>query len=106
MTTALEPEEVFFTAIDMRGRTVVLDAKGLEHVFEEHREVANVQVIKEGVEKADIRTRGNFPGAEKLWAREVGPARWFGVVVAYEGRQGKVITAHGSTKGPPKHNRL
>lgn len=99
-------EEVHFTAIDLRGRTVVLNSKGLDHAMEQHQEVRGVQVIKEAVEKADIRTKGNFPGAEKLWAREVGPARWFGVVVAFKGRLGEVITAHASTKGPPRHNRL
>jgi hypothetical protein len=106
VTSAFEPEEVFFTAIDLRGRSVILNEKGLQHVLEEHREVARVQVIKEAVEKADIRTKGNFQGCEKLWAREVGPADWFGVVVASEGRSDEVITAHGSAKGPPKHKRL
>lgn len=92
--------EIHCTAIDLRGRTVVLDGKGLQHVLEEHREVARIQVIKEGIEKATIRTRGNFAGSEKLWSQEVGPARWFGVVVAFEGKEGRVITAHGSSIRP------
>lgn len=103
---AAEESNVHFTATDLRGRTVILDAEGLGHVMEEHREVAKVQTIKEAIEKADVRTKGNSPGTEKLWARNVGPARWFGVVVAFKKRVGRVITAHASTKGPPKHNRL
>jgi hypothetical protein len=101
-----EEAELHFTAVDLRGRTVILDGEGLEHVLEEHREVASVQTIKEAVEKAEVRTKGNFRGSEKLWARNVGPNRWFGVVVAYKRRKGRVITAHGSNKGPPPHRRL
>jgi hypothetical protein len=104
--TAPEPEQMLFTAIDLRGRTVILNEKGLQHVIEEHREVGNVQIIKEAVEKADTRTKGNFPGCEKLWAPEVGPTRWMVAVVAYVDRIGEVITAFGSTKGPPRQRRL
>jgi len=98
--------EIQCTATDLRGRTVVLDRKGLQHILDEHREVAQVQVIKEGIEKAKLRTQGNFPGSERLWSQEVGPARWFSVVVAFKGREGRVVTAFGSTKGPPHHKLL
>jgi hypothetical protein len=96
---AVSGKQVLFTATDPRGRSVTLSQGQRNHADEEHSEVKNLD-IRKGIEMAQIRTRGAFPGAELLWTRNLGPTRWLVVVVAYEGRSGKVITAYGSKKGP------
>lgn len=56
--------------------------------------------VMRAVETADKRTEGHFEGSEKLYARNLGPARWLVVVVAYAGRTGRVRTAYPQTKEP------
>ncbi len=93
------PEDLIATMTDRQGRTVWLTRERLDHILDGHREV-RVENIKKAVETAEKRTRGNTPGTEKLWARNLPPARWFAVVVAYEGRVGRVVTALGISKDP------
>ena len=97
--------QLLFTAVDPRGRIVSFSQKQRDHIDEEHAEVKNLDV-RRCIEQAQARTRGNFPGAELLWTRNLGPTRWMVVLVAYDGRVGRVITAYGSKKGPPASKRL
>lgn len=99
------PDDLLWTTTDPKGRTVVLTQERLDHIHDGHREV-RAENIKKAVETADKRTKGNRSGIEKLWARNLPPAKWFTVVVAYEGRVGKVITALGVSKDPKSEELL
>jgi hypothetical protein len=89
------------TMMDPQGRTVWLTKRGWAHVLEEHQEVErHLPGLKKCVEKAEKRTRGKFADTEKLWLRNVGPAKWFAVVVRYEGRTGTIRTAYADGRGP------
>jgi len=64
------------TMMDPQGRTVWLTKRGWAHVLEEHQEVErHLPGLKKCVEKAEKRTRGKFADTEKLWLRNVGPAK-------------------------------
>ena len=87
---------------DRHGRTVVLSEKGWAHIRTSHREMdAWEEALKSAVESADIFEQGKRPGVELLWARNLGPARWLVVVVAYdEHKPGRILTAYASTRPP------
>lgn len=92
---------LFTNLTDFRGRTVWLTEERWKHVIEGHPEVErHLPALKKCVEAAEKRTRGKYEGTEKLWARNIGPAKWFFVVVRYEGRIGTIRTALAATKGP------
>jgi len=102
MTTATPqdpPDDLIATVTDYKGRTVWLTQERMNHIQENHREV-RADHIKRALETADTRTQGNRPNTEKLWARNIPPAKWFTVVVAYEGRLGRVKTAIPSSDDP------
>lgn len=83
------------------SRTVWLTQERWEHIIDGHPEVErHLPALKKCVEKAENRTKGRYPGVEKLWARNVGPSKWFSVVVRYEGRTGTIRTALAASKGP------
>lgn len=95
------PDDLIATMTDPKGRTVWLTQERWEHILEGHPELArHLEGLKRCVELAENRTRGNYPDVEKLWARNIGPAKWFTVVVRYEGRIGTIRTAIAVTKGP------
>lgn len=101
MAVAKPPDDLIATMTDPRGRTVWLTQERWEHIIEGHPEVErHLDGLKKCVETAENRTKGNRPGVEKLWVRKIGPAKWFAVVVAYDGRIGIVRTALAVTKGP------
>jgi hypothetical protein len=93
------PDDLLATFTDRQGRTVTITTDRLTHACAGHPEV-RIEYIKRAVETAEERTMGNRPDTEKLWARNIGPAKWFSVVVRYESRSGVVITAMATTKGP------
>lgn len=93
------PDDLIATMTDPQGRTVWLTQRGWDHAQTGHPEI-RLPDLKRAVETAEKRTRGRFVDTEKLWARGVGPARWLVVVVAYEGRVGRVKTALAHTKDP------
>src|SRR3954454_1855889 len=95
-----------FRCEDRWGRVVGCASASLEHIAEGHPEVRPGDV-QAAVESADQRTRGRGPGSrELLWASKVGPARWMVVVVSYRQNRGFVVTAYGSTKGPPEADKI
>jgi hypothetical protein len=57
-------------------------------------------MVKTAVETADIRRPGTLDHVERLFARNLGPAKWLVVVVAYGESQGKILTAYPQTKDP------
>jgi hypothetical protein len=98
---AKPPDDLIATMIDPQGRTVWLTRERWEHIIDGHREVErHLPGLKQCVEKAEKRTRGKYEDTEKLWVRNVGPAKWFSVLVRYEGRTGTVRTAYADGKGP------
>jgi hypothetical protein len=95
------PEDLIATITDPQGRTVWLTQERWDHIIEEHPEVEkHLEALKKCVQTAEKRTKGNYSGSEKLWRRNVGPARWFCVVVRYERRTGTVRTALPVRRGP------
>jgi hypothetical protein len=101
VAAAKPPDDLIATIIDPQGRTIWLTQERWDHILGGHPELArHLGVLKKWLDRADNRTRGNYPDIEKHWARNIGPAKWFTVVVRYEGRIGTVRTAIGVTKGP------
>jgi hypothetical protein len=95
------PDDLLATMTDPQGRTVWLTEERWKHIIDGHPEVErHLDGLKRCVQTAEKRSKGNRKGAEKLWARNIGPAKWFCVVVGYEGRTGSIRTALPVTKGP------
>lgn len=93
---------------DGAGRTVVLTEKGVRHIVRRHRILDGHELaIMRAVEDADMTCKGNDPGTEVHWRRNLGPAAWLAVVVAYDDqRQGTIRTAFPSRRPPKEENRL
>ncbi len=101
------PDDLMATMIDPRGRTVWLTERAWKHIVEQHQEVeTHPDWLKKCVETAEMRTRGNYEGAEKLWAQNLGPSKWFCVVVRYEGRIGTIRTALAVKRGPRQGDQI
>src|SRR4051794_4943360 len=94
------PPGVLEATRDRSGRVVVLTKVAMAHIVRRHRELDGCELaICTAVENATIRSRGKKPGREVLYTPNLGPGPWLAVVVAYDGREGEIITAFGS-KGP------
>ena len=95
------PPGVVEATKDAQGRLVLLPQSAMDHVARRHPELDGCELaITTAVETALARCRGRQPGREVLYAPNLGPAAWLAVVVAYDGRVGKIITAFGSKRGP------
>jgi hypothetical protein len=95
------PEDPMAAMTDSWGRVVCLTAERWRHIVEGHREVErHLDVLQRCVRTAEKRSRGRYPGTEKLWVQNVGPSKWFCVVVRYEGRTGTIKTALPVKRGP------
>jgi hypothetical protein len=95
------PEDLMAAMIDSWGRVVWLTEERWQHIVDGHREVEkHLDVLKQCVQSPEKRSRGRYPGAEKLWVQNVGPSKWFCVVVRYEGRTGTIKTALPVKRGP------
>ena len=62
--------------------------------------------VMSAVEHAEVTRRGNVPGREVHYARDLGPSRWMAVGVAYAGSTGTVVTAYPTRDEPPMEGRL
>lgn len=92
---------ILASAKDSLGRTVVLTQERWDHVLRGHRQMEGLELaVMRVVENPEMKLKGNYEGAEKLYAQGLGPAKWLAVVVAYSGLQGQVITAYPHTKEP------
>ncbi len=56
--------------------------------------------VKRALENADEITKGNGPNIEIIYGRNLGPASWLAVVVAYEHNEGFIVTAYPQNKDP------
>lgn len=101
MAVLKPPEDLLATMTDPRGRTVWLTEERWKHIIEGHPEVERfLPALKQCVQAAEKRTKGNRSGVEKLWVRNDGPSKWFCVVVRYAGRTGLILTAMSVKAGP------
>ncbi len=95
------PDDLMVAMIDSWGREVWLTEERWQHIVDGHKEVErHLDVLEQCVQTADKRSRGRYPGAEKLWVQNAGPSKWFCVVVRYEGRTGTIKTALPVKRGP------
>ena len=95
------PDDLMAAMTDSRGRAVWLTEERWQHIVDGHKEVErHLDVLKQCVQTAEKRSKGRYPGAEKLWVQDVGPSKWFCVVVRYEGRIGTIKTALPVKRGP------
>lgn len=93
-------EEVLAVVKDRFGCTIVLERKRWDHICEHEQLDGHELAVMRAVENADMSKDGNFPGSKVLYGKGLGPARWLAVVVAYDGLNGRVITAYPHNKEP------
>lgn len=94
-------QQIIASTTDGLGRTIVLTAERWEHIVDGHPELDGLELaVMRAVETADITVDGNKPGTMKHCAKDLGPARYLSVVVAYEGNMGMVRTAYPQSKEP------
>jgi hypothetical protein len=86
---------------DRQGRVVVLTETAMRHIERRHPELDGCELaIATAIETAFSRCRSKRSDREILYAPNLGPVDWLAVVVAYDGPRGRVVTAHGSKRGP------
>lgn len=89
------------TIRDYRGREVRLTEERWRHIVAGHPEMDGLELaVKRVVESPDKRHDGKRPSTEVLYRRNLGPAKWLAVVVAYGEDRGEVLTAYPRTKDP------
>jgi hypothetical protein len=98
---------VLATVIDVDGRSVGLTEERWAHIVgaEPHRaghpELAqHLDVVLRAVQAPDRRLAGRRDGEEWCDLEGAGPSRFLKVVVAYDGREGRIITAFGRRSMP------
>jgi hypothetical protein len=97
----MPPDDLMAAMSDSWGRAVWLTEERWRHIVAGHREVErHLEALEQCVQTAEKRSKGRYPGAEKLWVQNVGPSKWFCVVVRYEGRTGIIKTALPVRRGP------
>jgi hypothetical protein len=78
------PPGVLEATRDRKGRWVTLSESAMRHIEKGHREMRGAELmILTAVEEAWIRTKAAKADREMLYARNLGPAAWLVVVVAY-----------------------
>lgn len=69
---------------DRWGRSVWLTEERWAHIVDGHPAMDGLDLaVKSAVEGADNRCDGKRKGVERLYGRNLGPAKWLVVVVAY-----------------------
>lgn len=93
---------VLAETIDSDGRTVVLDDEGWDHILHEHPELGPYrQEIMAAVNSPGHRRPDPRPGRERYYSRDVGRSRWLFVVVHYDEKPARIVTAYANRKDPP-----
>jgi hypothetical protein len=101
------PPGVLEMCRDRRGRQIALTESRWDHIIRGHRALEQLEgAVKAAVETADIRRPGNGEGIEVLYGRNLGPAAWLAVVVAFDGLRGTILTAYPQAKEPKEEDRL
>ena len=87
---------------DREGREVVLLVRIWENkILRDHRElVGHLGAVLATVRAPDHGEPDSAPHRERLYRSAVGPSRWLLVVVSFEQKPGRVITALGNRKDP------
>jgi hypothetical protein len=92
---------VLWIVKDRLGRSITLTEERWRHIVQGHVALDGHHLaIKAALEKADEIGRGNSPGSELIYGRDLGPARWLAVVVACERKTGFIVTAYPQNKDP------
>jgi hypothetical protein len=98
---------VLATVIDVDGRSVELTEERWAHIVgaEPHRaghpELSRHRdAVLRAVRAPDHRLAGHRDGEEWFYLEGAGPSRFLKVVVAYDGRVGRIITAFGRRSMP------
>jgi len=98
---------VLATVIDVDGRSVELTEERWAHIIGAephhagHPELAqHLDAVLRAVKAPDHRLAGRRDGEEWFYLEGAGPSRFLKVVVAYDGRQGRIITAFGRRSMP------
>jgi hypothetical protein len=96
------PPGVLAITKDHAGRDITLTAERWSHIVKGHPAMMGLEMaVKRALENADEIGRGNGPNIEIIYGRNLGPARWLAVVVAYEEHNaGFILTAYPQTKDP------
>ena len=91
---AYRHDRTMWETVDPEERRVVLTFVAWRHIVDEHGEleVYRAAVLK-AVRQPDRRTVGRSPAEEWFYLATVRPTRWIKVVVHYEGREGRIVTA-------------
>ena len=100
--------ETVGTVRDRAGRSVTLTLDRWENILKKRLgKLDGLELaVMSAVENAEVTRRGNVPGREVHYARDLGPSRWMAVVVAYAGSTGTVITAYPTRDEPQMEGRL
>jgi hypothetical protein len=98
---------VLATVIDVDGRAVELTEERWAHIVGAeppgagHPELAqHLDPVLRAVQAPDHRLAGRRDGEEWFYREGAGPSRYLKVVVAYDGREGRIITAFGRRSMP------
>lgn len=98
---------VLATVIDVDGRSVELTEERWAHIVgaEPHRAghpelTEHLDVVRRAVKAPDYRLGGRRDGEEWFCLEGAGPSRFLKVVVAYDGREGRIITTFGRRSMP------
>jgi hypothetical protein len=95
------PPGVLDLITDHVRREVTLTEARWRHIVKGHPAMEGLELaVKRAVENADQKSRGNGENIEVLYGKNLGPARWLAVVVAYDGARGDILTAYPQTKDP------
>lgn len=88
---------------DRQGRKVALTDVRWTHIVEGHPELdVHKRAVLRAIATADRSRPGRFPGSIVLYARNLGPARFLAVVVAYDEGNGTVLTAYPQSNEPKR----
>ena len=80
--------------VDPEGRRVVLTFAAWRQIVDEHGELeVHRAVVLAAVHNPDRRMTGRSPSEEWHYIATARPRRWIKVVVPYEGRKGRIVTA-------------
>jgi hypothetical protein len=95
------PPGVMQVVRDYAGRLVTLTQERWDHIVKGHPAMDGLEMaVKCALENADVVGEGNAPGSEVIYGRNLGPARFLAVVVAYEQTNGFILTAYPQNKEP------
>lgn len=88
-------------AVDPDGREVVLDDDAWQHITTRHPLSGSWPSVLAAIANPDHREPAPRPGRERYWRRGFGPGPWLVVVVDFDERPARIVTAAGRRSDPP-----